>query len=74
MTDPSDRKTPPEEDHEWAAIWESVRTSKRLQPLVPVAELITNWKAGLIGLAIAVWIGGDAFIERVVMFLSGMGS
>jgi hypothetical protein len=64
MTDPSERKTPPETDEEWAYIWTAVRQSHESWPLLRVQiALFGNWKIIMVGVIIGLALAGTETLQ-----------
>lgn len=70
MSDPSDRRTPPETPDEWAHIWGGSRKAHELWTvLAPLSAILKNWKAIGIGLAIGLAIGGKQLLISLGVML-----
>ena len=73
MTDPTERKTPPENDDDWSFLW---RGAKRANDgwviLGPLVALVKNWKAWAIGSVAFLWINRPDILEALRKIM-GMG-
>jgi hypothetical protein len=57
MTDPSERKEPPENSEEWAYIWRgAARANEGWVIIGPIVAAVKNWKAWALALAFVLWI------------------
>lgn len=57
LPNPNDRKTPPENEDEWAYIWKgSERGNDGWVVVGPVVAAIRNWKAWAIAVAFFLWL------------------
>lgn len=56
-TDPTERKTPPENPDEWAFLWRGAERGNEGWIIVgPVVAIVRNWKAWALALAFFLWI------------------
>lgn len=65
------RKTPPKDD-EWEGIWDSLKRSNRMWPVMaPIIAVVENWKALLIVAGVVAFIRGPELIEVIAAYFRG---
>lgn len=66
MTDPSGRKTPPDNDDEWRYLWDAARWSHEARPFLgPFVAIAKNWKGAAFVVAFVVWINSPDIVEAL---------
>jgi hypothetical protein len=72
MTDPTERKTPPESSDEWAFLWRGAERANEAWIVTgPVVAVIRNWKAWAIGLAFFLWINRPDILAALTTIMGG---
>jgi hypothetical protein len=66
MTDPTERKDPPENAEEWAYLWRGAERANDGWVIIgPIVAVVRNWKAWAIGLAFFLWINRPDVLEAL---------
>ena len=66
MTDPTERKTPPETPEEWAYIWSGAEKANEGWVVVgPFAAIVRNWKAWAAGLVFFIALNRPEILDAL---------
>jgi len=66
VTDPSGRRSPPENPEDWEYIWKAARYSHEARPFLgPFIAIAKNWKGGAAVIVFVVWINSPDIVNAL---------